>query len=84
MSDEEPAEEEAVEEEVPEEEQTAELTLEQLRPRLYRMVYNQPTILFHMLETLFDLLETRGVMRPGEGELVIREGLRRWRDETRG
>lgn len=80
-------EEEAVKEEAPEEEEssaTVELTLEQLRPRLYRMVYNQPTILFHMLETLFELLEARGVMRPGEAEAVIREGLRRWRDETRG
>lgn len=56
--------------------------LEDLRPQLYRMIYNQPTILFSIFEVLFELLEARGVMRPGEADTVIREGIRRWRDET--
>lgn len=81
MSDEEPAEESglgsveaaAVDEEV---------LLEDLRPQLYRMIYNQPTILFSIFEVLCDLLESRGVMRPGEREEIIREGIRKWRDEV--
>ncbi len=81
MSDEEPAEElglgsveaAAVDEEV---------LLEDLRPQLYRMIYNQPTILFSIFEVLCDLLESRGVMRPGEREEIISEGIRKWRDEV--
>lgn len=69
----------SVDEEQAEEEE--ELRLEDFRPQLYRMVYNQPTVLLHMLETLFELLEARGVMRPGEAETLMREALRRWRDE---
>ncbi len=72
-------EEQEEEQEAPEEE---ELTFEELKPRIYRMVYNNPTILLGMLEVLFDLLEARGVMRPGEAEAIMREGLRRWRDST--
>ena len=56
--------------------------LEELKPQLYRMIYNQPTILFSIFEVLFDLLESRGVMRPGEREAIIREGIRKWRDEV--
>lgn len=71
-----------MEEEQPEEEEESEeeLSLEELKPKLYRMVYNNPTILLGMLEVLFDLLEARGVMRPGEADTIMREGLRRWRD----
>ncbi len=58
-----------------------EVLLDDLRPQLYRMIYNQPTILFTIFEVLCDLLESRGVMRPGEREDLIREGIRKWRDE---
>lgn len=72
---------EAVEEEgEASEEEVEEVLLEDLMPQLYRMIYNQPTILFSILEVLFELLENRGVMRPGEAEILIREGIRRWRD----
>ena len=74
------AEEEQPEQPEEEEELSQELSLEELKPKLYRMVYNNPTILLGMLETLFDLLEARGVMRPGEADTIITEGLRRWRD----
>lgn len=78
------ADEKVDEEEQPEEEaeqpETEEITLEELKPKLYRMVYDNPTILLGMLEMLFDLLEARGVMRPGEADTIITEGLRRWRD----
>jgi hypothetical protein len=67
--------------EEPEGEEEEEPTLRNLRPSLYRMIYNQPGILLSMFETLFELLESRGVMRPGEAEMLIREGIRRWRDE---
>ena len=59
-----------------------EVLLDDLRPQLYRMIYNQPTILFSIFEVLCDLLESRGVMRPGEREAIIREGIRKWRDEV--
>ena len=59
-----------------------EVLLDDLRPQLYRMIYNQPTILFSIFEVLCDLLESRGVMRPGEREALIREGIRKWRDEV--
>ncbi len=65
-------------EEAPESNQITDLTL---KARLYRMVYNQPTIVLSILETLFELLEARGIMKPGEAEQVIQEGLRRWRDQ---
>lgn len=64
-----------------EEQEEEELRLEDFKPQLYRMVYNQPTVLLHILEILFELLESRGVMRPGEAETLMREALRRWRDE---
>ena len=67
-------------EEQPEEEEEEELGLEELKPKLYRMVYDNPTILLGMLEVLFDLLEAREVMQPGEADTIITEGLRRWRD----
>jgi hypothetical protein len=78
MSADEKVDEEEQQPEQPEEEE--ELSLEELKPKLYRMVYNNPTILLGMLEILFDLLEARGVMRPGEADAIMREGLRRWRD----
>ena len=59
-----------------------EVRLDDLRPQLYRMIYNQPTILFSIFEVMCELLESRGVMRPGEREAIIREGIRRWRDEV--
>lgn len=73
----------SVEEEQQEEEEEEEPRLEDFRPQLYRMIYNQPTIVFHMLETLFELLESRDVMHPGEAEVLMREALRRWRDEVK-
>jgi hypothetical protein len=78
MSADEKVDEEEQQPEQPEEEE--ELSLEELKPKLYRMVYNNPTILLGMLEILFDLLEARGVMQPGEADTIITEGLRRWRD----
>lgn len=74
------ADDETVEEVAVEEEEIEELTLEDLRPKLYRLIYNQPTVLLFIIETLFELLGSRGVMRPDEAEEVIREGLKRWRD----
>lgn len=71
----------SVEEEQAEGEEEEEPRLEDLKPQLHRMIYNQPTILLYMLEILFELLESRGVMRPGEAETLMREALRRWRDE---
>lgn len=71
----------SVDEEQEEQEEEEELRLEDFKPQLHRMIYNQPTVLLHMLETLFELLESRGVMRPGEAETLMREALRRWRDE---
>jgi len=69
-------------EDEPVEEEVEEVLLEDLRPELFRMIYNQPTVLFSMFEVLCELLEARGVMRPGEKDTVIREGIRRWRDEV--
>ena len=71
---------EKIDEEEQPEEKIEEERLEELKPKLYRMVYNNPTILLGMLEMLFDLLEARGVMRPGEADDIIAEGLRKWRD----
>ncbi len=70
----------STEEEPVEEEE--EVLLEDLRPELFRMIYNQPTVLLSIFEVLCELLEARGVMRPGEKDTVIREGIRRWRDEV--
>jgi len=70
--------EEETEETIEEEQEEEELSFEELKPRLYRMVYNQPTILLSILEVLFELLQGRGVMNTDEAELVIREGVRRW------
>ena len=75
------ADEKVDEEEQPEQpEEEEEISLEELKPKLYRMVYDNPTILLGMLEVLFDLLEAREVMQPGEADTIITEGLRRWRD----
>ena len=86
MSDEKPVEEEVEESGPGGPTETAaadkEVLLEDLKPQLYRMIYNQPTILFSILEVLFELLENRGVMRPGEADILIREGIRRWTDEV--
>lgn len=68
------------EEELDEEEEA--LTLEELKPRLYRLVYNQPTILLSILEVLFDFLTDREIMTRKEADTIIKEGLRRWRDEV--
>jgi len=68
------------EEELDEEEEA--LTLEELKPRLYRLVYNQPTILLSILEVLFDFLTDREIMTREEADAIIKEGLRRWRDEV--
>lgn len=73
---------EGVEESGPTEAVDEEVVLEDLRPQLYRMIYNQPTILFSIFEVLCELLESRGVMRPGEREALITEGIRRWRDDV--
>ena len=69
------AEEEDTEEEVEEEEAP---TLEELKPQLYRLVYNQPTILLSILEVLFDFLIDREIMTKEEMDAITREGLRRW------
>jgi len=58
-----------------------EVEIEDLRPHLLRMIYNQPTILFYVLEVLFELLETREVMSEEEAKALISEALKRWRDE---
>lgn len=73
MAGEEDTEEEVEEEEIP--------TLEELKPQLYRLVYNQPTILLSILEVLFDFLIDREIMTREEADAIIKEGLRRWRDE---
>lgn len=72
-------EEEATEEELEEEEAP---TLEDLRPRLYRFAYNQPTVILSILEVLLDSLIGKEIMTREEADAVIREGLRRWRDEV--
>lgn len=64
------------EEELEEEEEAP--TLEELKPKLYRLVYNQPTILLSILEVLFDFLIDREIMTREEMDAIIREGLRRW------
>lgn len=58
-----------------------EIDIEDLKSHLLRMIYNQPTILFYVLEVLFELLEARGVMNEGEIKVLIIEALKRWRDE---
>lgn len=58
-----------------------EIDIEDLRPQLIRMIYNQPTILFYILEVLFELLEAREVMSKEEAKALITEALKRWRDE---
>lgn len=67
------------EERLEEEEETP--TLEELKSRLYRLVYNQPTILLSILEVIFDFLIDREIMTREEADAIIKEGLRRWRDE---
>jgi len=72
---------EAVGEELDEKEEAEEeetLTLEELKPRLYRLVYNQPTILLSILEVVFEFLTDREIMTGEEADAIIREGLRRW------
>ncbi len=61
-----------------EEEETPVPTLEELRPKLYQLVYNQPTILLSILEVLFDFLIDREIMTREEMDAIIKEGLRRW------
>ena len=56
-------------------------TFEELKPKLYRLVYNQPTVLLTIFEVLFDFLIDREVMTKEERDMIIKEGLRRWRDE---
>jgi len=68
------------EEEIVEEEEKAP-TFEDLKPKLYRLVYNQPTVLLTIFEVLFDFLIDREVMTKEERDMIIKEGLRRWRDE---
>ncbi len=63
------------------EEETPVPTLEEFKPQLYRLVYNQPTILLSILEVLFDFLIDREIMTREEADAIIKEGLRRWRDE---
>lgn len=58
-----------------------EANIEDLKPRLLRMIYNQPTILFYFFEVLFELLENREVMNEEEAKALINEALIRWRDE---
>jgi len=78
-----PKEEDVEEEEAEEEEEEAPApTLEELRPRLYRLVYNQPTVLLTMFEVLFDYLTDRGIMTEEDMDVIIKEALRRWRDEV--
>lgn len=67
-------------EEINEEED--EVSAEDLKLRLIRMIYNQPDILFHIFEVLFELLEARGVMNEGEAEVLISEAVKRWRGES--
>lgn len=74
-------EEEAVTEEEAEEEEEKAPTFEELKPKLYRLVYNQPTVLLTIFEVLFDFLIDREVMTKEERDMIIKEGLRRWRDE---
>jgi len=74
-------EEDVAEEEVEEEEEEKAPTFEELKPKLYRLVYNQPTVLLTIFEVLFDFLIDRGVMTKEERDMIIKEGLRRWRDE---
>ena len=76
-------EEEVPEEELEEEEDKAP-TFEELRPGLYRFVYNQPTVILSILEVLLDSLVGREIMTREEADAIIREGLRRWRDEIGG
>ena len=57
------------------------VSAEDLKYRLLRMIYNQPTILFYILEVLFELLEAREVMNEGEAKALISEAVKRWRDE---
>ena len=51
------------------------------KPRLLRMIYNQPTILYYILEVLFEILETRELLSEEEAKSLISEAMRRWRDE---
>lgn len=67
------------EESIEEEEEVP--TFEELKPKLYRLVYNQPTVLLTIFEVLFDFLIDREVMTKEERDMIIKEGLRRWRDE---
>jgi len=67
------------EEELEEEEEAP--TLEELKPRLYRLVYNQPTVLLSILEVTFDFLIDREIMTREEADAIVKEGLRRWSDE---
>lgn len=69
-------------EEIGEEEEAARTrAFEELKPRLYRLVYNQPTILLSILEVIFDFLIDREIITREEADAIIKEGLRRWRDE---
>ena len=52
-----------------------------LKPRLLRMIYNQPTILYYILEVLFEILETRELLSEEESKAMISEAMKRWRDE---
>jgi len=67
-------------EEGPEEEEESEkeTSFEDLKPKLYRLVYNQPTVLLSMLEVFFDFLIDRKIMAQEEAEAIMKEGLRRW------
>ncbi len=51
------------------------------KPRLLRMIYNQPTILYYIFEVLFEILETRELLSEEEAKALISEAMRRWRDE---
>lgn len=75
-------EEDVEEEELEEEEEAPTPILEELMPQLYRLVYNQPTVLLTMFEVLFDYLTDRGIMTEEDMDLIVKEALRRWRDEV--
>lgn len=50
-----------------------------LMNRLRKLIYNQPDIIFNILEVLLEMLVERKILLEEEVKEIIKMGLKRWR-----
>lgn len=71
-------EEKDIEEPEQDEEIAEEIPWQDYLTKLQVLIYNQPDVVFSILQELFDLLVAAKVMAPEDVEALIRAGVDRW------